>query len=58
MAVQPVYVQLCGAVVDNLHDVLVPNLVKQRIHSFLNLLIQSIYASTEAVTMSVSAPKP
>ena len=25
---------------------------------FLNLLIQSMYASTEAVTMSVLAPKP
>ena len=60
MTVQTVDVQLGRPVGNLLDDVPVPYLIKQRIHSslFLNLLIQSIYASTDAVTMSVSAPKP
>ena len=58
VAIQAVDVQLRRPVVNHLHHMLVPYLVEKRVHCFLNLLIQSIYASTEAVTMSVLAPKP
>ena len=70
VAVETVDIQLSGTVLDNLNDVAVPNLIKQGIHIYnmcyrillcyftLNLLMQSIYASTDAVTMSVLAPNP
>ena len=38
-------------------NVAVPNLVEKCVHP-LNLFMQSMNASTDAVTMSVSAPKP
>ena len=60
MTIESVDIQLRGAVGYLLDYMPVPYFIKKCIHSsvFLNLLIQSIYASTEAVTMSVSAPKP
>ena len=60
MTIESVDIQLRGAVGYLLDYMPVPYFIKKCIHSsvFLNLLIQSIYASTEAVTMSVLAPKP
>ena len=57
VTVKPVYVELSGTTVDDGHDVTVPNLVEKCVHP-LNLFMQSMNASTDAVTMSVSAPKP
>ena len=57
VTVKPVYVELSGTTVDDGHDVTVPNLVEKCVHP-LNLFMQSTNASTDAVTMSVSAPKP
>ena len=57
VTVKPVDVELRGSSIDDGHDVAVPNLVEKCVHP-LNLFIQSINASTDAVTMSVSAPKP
>ena len=57
MGIESVYIELCGAVGHVLHHMCIPYLVEECIHT-LNLFIQSIYASTEAVTISVLAPKP
>ena len=57
VTVKPVDVELRGSSIDDGHDVAVPNLVEKCVHP-LNLFMQSINASTDAVTMSVSAPKP
>ena len=60
MTIEAVYIKLGGTIVYDLYDVLVPYFVEKCVHSSfcLNLLIQSIYASTLAVTISVLAPKP
>lgn len=57
VTVEPVNVELRGTAIDDGHDVAVPDFVKKSVHP-LNLFMQSMKASTEAVTMSVSAPKP
>ena len=63
MTIQTIYIQLCGTILYRLHHMSVPYFIKECVHNVynlatLNLFIQSIYASTVAVTISVLEPKP
>ena len=61
VAVETVDVELLRTIVYLLDNMTLPDFFKKSFSHFiyrLNLFMQSMYASTEAVTMSVSAPKP
>ena len=57
VAIEPVYVELSRAAVHKGDDMTVPDFVEKGVH-LRKRFIQSMNASTDAVTISVSAPNP